>query len=514
MSSQDHSHSEHFETITPDPVPGEERPLTRWQKFRMVVKVVELRLRFIALMAATGLVFGFWDTIWNYYEKWNRPAAEHAAVSAGVEFYCPMHPSVVQNEPGNCPICGMPLSKRPKGEKQSLPEGVTARIQLAPFRIAQAGIRTVEAAYSPMSESVTTVGYVTFDERRLARISSKIKGMARVEKLFVNFTGTFVEVGDPLAELYSPELYQATRELLLAQSTSIERSNAQTPLGQSLQGNKSDLVALARDKLALWGITHEQVDEILAKGKAEYRAPILAPLCGFVVRKNIVEGQYVTEGEAMFEVADLSHVWVQAQIYEDQFANVREGQTVEATVNAYPGEVFRGKVAFIDPVLNPTTRTVNVRYDLPNVDLKLRPGMYATVTLKTPVADTPLFQARTLARKLSGEIDPDGEPDARGAEDLSGDQGEARLDGRSDLGRSRAKEDLGLLSGLPAQVEGRTGQVPGGSSPPANGVLSVPETAVIDTGDRKVVYVESPTRRVRGSAGRARPADRRPLPGA
>ena len=255
----------------------------------MVVKVVELRLRFIALMALTGLVFGFWDTIWNYYEKWNRPAAEHAAVSAGVEFYCPMHPSVVQNEPGNCPICGMPLSKRPKGEKQSLPEGVTARIQLAPFRIAQAGIRTVEAAYSPMSESVTTVGYVTFDERRLARISSKIKGMARVEKLFVNFTGTFVEVGDPLAELYSPELYQATRELLLAQSTSIERSNAQTPLGQSLQGNKSDLVALARDKLALWGITPKQVDEILAKGKAEYRAPILAPFVASWFGKTLLK---------------------------------------------------------------------------------------------------------------------------------------------------------------------------------------------------------------------------------
>ena len=165
----------------------------------------------------------------------------------------------------------------------------------------------------------------------------------------------------------------------------------------------------------------------------------------------------------MFEVADLSHVWVQAQIYEDQFASVREGQTVEATVNAYPGEVFRGKVAFIDPVLNPTTRTVNVRYDLPNDDLKLRPGMYATVTLKTPVADSPLFQASDVWRQVFGEINTEGEPDARGAEDLSGHKGEAGLDGRSDLGRSRAKEDLGLLSRLPAQAEGRTGQVPGGS---------------------------------------------------
>jgi len=491
MSSQDHSHSEHFENITPDPVLGEARPLTRWRKFRMVVKVVELRLRFIALMAATGLVFGFWDTIWNYYEKWNRPAAEHVSVAAGVEFYCPMHPSVVQNEPGNCPICGMPLSKRPKGEKQSLPEGVTARIQLAPFRIAQAGIRTVEASYSPMSESVTTVGYVTFDERRLARISSKIKGLARVEKLLVNFTGTFVEVGDPLAELYSPELYQATRELLLAQSTSIERSNAQTPLGQSLQGNKSDLVALARDKLGLWGITPEQIDEILAKGKAEYRAPILAPLCGFVVRKNIVEGQYVTEGEAMFEVADLSHVWVQAQIYEDQFANVREGETVEATVNAYPGEVFRGKVAFIDPILNPTTRTVNVRYDLPNVDLKLRPGMYATVTLKTPVADTPLFQARTSGAQSAGRsirtasLTPEEQkicPVTKAKLGSMGDPISVEVEDR---------KVWVCCAGCPPKLKAEPARYLAVLSPPANGVLSVPETAVIDSGDRKVVYVEA-----------------------
>ena len=122
-----------------------EVPLTRWQKFRLVVKVVELRLRFVALMAVTGLVFAYWDTLWNYYEKYTRPQGEHVAASSGFEFFCPMHPSVVQEQPGNCPICGMPLSKRKKGEKTSLPEGVASRVQLAPYRIAQAGIRTAEA---------------------------------------------------------------------------------------------------------------------------------------------------------------------------------------------------------------------------------------------------------------------------------------------------------------------------------------------------------------------------------
>ena len=200
---------------------------------------------------------------------------------------------------------------------------MTARVQLAPFRIAQAGIRTVEAAYSPLSESLTTVGSVTFDERRLARISSKIKGMARVEKLFVNFTGTFVEVGDAAGRALQPGTLSGDRaSCLLAQSTSIERSNAQTPLGQSLQGDKSDLVALAPRSSALGNHSRSRLMRSWRKARPNTGCRSSRPLCGFVVRKNIVEGQYVTEGEAMFEIADLSHVWVQAQIYEDQIALV------------------------------------------------------------------------------------------------------------------------------------------------------------------------------------------------
>src|SRR5450759_789841 len=126
--------------------------LTRWQKFRLVVKVVELRLRFIALMAATALVFAYWDNLWNHYDKWMRPAAERHAVASGLEFYCPMHPQVVQDQPGTCPICGMPLAKRKKGEKAVLPAGVTARVELAPFRVAQAGIETVEVSYAPLTQ--------------------------------------------------------------------------------------------------------------------------------------------------------------------------------------------------------------------------------------------------------------------------------------------------------------------------------------------------------------------------
>jgi Cu(I)/Ag(I) efflux system membrane fusion protein len=472
---------------------GDDRPLTRWQKVRLVVKVVELRLRFVALMAATGLVFAYWDTLWNYYEKWNRPPAGHAAAATDVEHYCPMHPSVVQDQPGNCPICGMPLSKRKKGEAATLPDGVTARVQLAPFRVVQAGITTAEVGYAPLAETLTTVGTVEFDERRLARIASKTKGMARVERLLVNFTGTPVKAGEPLAEVYSPELYQTVQELLLAQRRANEPAAPRSALAQSVLGDARTMVRNARDKLILWGMTTKQVDEILAKGRAEIRLPILAPISGVVVRKNVFEGQYVSEGEAMFEVADLSHVWVQAQVYEDQIALVRVGQPVEASVAAFPDQVFRGTVAFIDPALNPATRTVNVRYDLDNADGRLRPGMYATVALKTPLADTPAFKARTAAAPAAsghsvhaarltveeqkvcpvtgGKLGSMGDPVAVEVDD-------ARV--WTCCGACPPK-----LKAEPAKYLARL------APPPADGVLSVPESAVIDTGDRTIVYVET-----------------------
>ncbi|WP_422929782.1 efflux RND transporter periplasmic adaptor subunit [Singulisphaera sp. PoT] len=371
--------------------------MTRWQKFRLVVKVVELRLRFIALMAITALTFAYWDTIWNRIDKWQRPPQEKTVAASHIEFYCPMHPSVVRDEPGSCPICGMPLTKRKKGEKPTLPDGVLARVQLAPFRIQQGRIETTEVSYSPMAETLTTVGSIEFDERRQAHIASKVRGMSRVEKLYVNFTGVGVMKGETLAELYSPELFQAIQELLLARKSAMEAPKLQSTLGRSLAVDPMELTRLSADKLKLWGMTQAQVDAILKDGKSDYKVPIISPISGHVLKKNIVEGQYVPEGQAMFEIADLSQVWVKAQVYEDQIGLVKLGQAIEATVEAYPGETFVGKVAFIQPHLDTNTRTIEVRFDLANPQQKLHPGMFATVTLRTPVSETPIFREKIAA---------------------------------------------------------------------------------------------------------------------
>lgn len=252
------------------------------------------------------------------------------------------------------------------------------------------------------------------------------------------------------------------------------------------------LLGAWREKLRLWGLTAEQVDQILADGRADYQVPILAPIGGVVTRKNVVQGRYVAEGEALFEIADLDHVWIQAQVYEDQLALVRVGQAIEATVEAYRGRTFRGEVAFVDPVLDPATRTVNVRFDLENPGHDLRPGMFATVTLRTPLAEAPGFRDRIAVGRAIEDL--------TSLASLTVEQQQRCLANDAKLGS--------MGDPLPVEVEGKkpwvccAGCEPRLKAeparylaklepPPADGVLSVPESAVIDTGDRKVVYVET-----------------------
>jgi Cu(I)/Ag(I) efflux system membrane fusion protein len=453
-----------------------------WQKFKLVVKVVELRLRFIALMAITGLTFAYWDTIANRYDKWMRPSAHAHAISSGIEYFCPMHPGVVRDQPGSCPICGMPLSRRKKGEAVVLPEGVTARVQLAPMRIEQAGIKTAEVVYAPLDETLTTVGTVEFDERRQAFIVSKIRGMARVEKLYVNFTGEDVQAGDTLAELYSPELYQAIQEMLLTRQSAQQRPKMQSTLGRSVLGDPNEMVHVAEEKLKLWGLTRAQIEEILKQGKSDYRIKIIAPIGGHVIKKNIVEGQYVSEGQAMFELADLHTVWVKAQVFEDEIGLVHAGQEVEATVDAFPGQRFPGRVAFMQPHLNASTRTVEVRYDLDNPDHKLRPGMFASVTLKTPVSETPMFRGRLVpVRSVEGEQKTC--PVTNAKLGSMGPPVSEEVQGRKVWFCCESCPPK--LKANPAKYLARL------AGPPKDGVLSIPESAVIDTGTDKIVYVET-----------------------
>ena len=367
-----------------------------------------------------------------------------------------------------------------------------ARVQLAPTRIAQAGITTTAVSYAPLSQSVTTVGYVAFDERQLATIVSKVPGKTRVEKLHANYTGKDVVAGEALAELYSPELDQAFQELLTAaRRTDEDTGRLRTAEARSLFGDRKELVRLASEKVRRWGITQAQIDDLLKTGKADATVPVLSPIGGHLVKKNVVEGQEVPESFPMFEVASLHTVWVQAQVYEHQLALVREGQEVRATVDAFPGQSFPGKVEFVQPHLDPVTRTVEVRFSLDNPGHKLRPGMFATVTLEAPVSDLPAFKTRRAAAQPSDgplhllNLTVEKQQDCPVTKARLGSMGQP-LAVEVEGGKvwTCCKACPPKLKAAPARYLAR--QAP----PPRDEVLSVPETAVIDTGTRKIVYVE------------------------
>jgi RND family efflux transporter MFP subunit len=359
-------------TTTPVP-PVPPRPGRFWW-----VGFLFARLRFVVILAGIGLVLLKWDTLQGYYEKFARHDHADAGADPDHEYFCPMHPSVVRpDNKEKCPICFMPLSKRKKGEATDdpLPAGTVSRVQLTPYRVVLAGVRTAPVGFVPLAKEITTVGTVEFNERKVWTVSARVKG--RIDKLFVNETGRMVHAGDPLAEVYSPDLVVTVQNLLDARGA----------------GNKA-LETMARDRLKLWGIDDKQMDEIVKAGKPITRLTVRSPIDGHVLRKAVREGQYVEEGTAMFDVADLTTVWVQAQLYEDDLAFLPPGGhnpktskpdfdlPVVATTRAFPNRAFGGKLSFLFPHVDTQTRTLTVRFELPNPDHELRPGMTATVALK------------------------------------------------------------------------------------------------------------------------------------
>jgi Cu(I)/Ag(I) efflux system membrane fusion protein len=385
-------------------------------KLWQIIKTVQGRLRFIVILAGVGAVLVYWDTLQAHYEKWRRPlVGDETIASAITEYWCPMHPTIIRDQPDKCPVCGMPLSKRRKGDahaEETLPPGVVSRVQLTPYRVALAGIRTTRIGYQRLAKEIRTIGFVEFDERKLARITVRPSGRSRIDKLHVNVTGQVVQRGEPLALLYNPDLVSTVENLLDAQTA-----------------KNRDLQRLSRDRLLRWGIELDQIEEILESRKAITQMTIRSPISGHVIRKYQVEGEYVEEGSRLYDIADLSTVWIEAQVYEDELTFLKEGMAVSATTRAFPNREFKGQVAFIHPHLDARTRTLKVRFDMDNAQHDLRPGMYATVRLEVPVTQLNLLPA-----------DP-------------GD-------------KQKQSYEKGLM-------------------------LAVPEQAVIDTGSRKLVYREA-----------------------
>lgn len=315
-------------------------------------------------------------------------------------YSCPMHPSVVRDHPGECPICGMTLVLKPEGKPQpsSTSKPVTsstlppragvpglAPVDLTPDRIQLIGMRTAIVKREAVGGELRTAGVVAANERGLAQVNARFGGW--IQKLLVSQTGERVRRGQVLATIYSPDVLRAQQELLLAHgwnsAGAADAKSAQDP--HELAGG---LDVSARRRLELLGISAQEIDDILRTGKAVEAIAIRSPVDGYVVGKNAVAGIAVQPGTVLFEVADLTQVLVTADVYEQDIARVRVGQRARLELASYPGESHVGKVTFISPLLDTGNRTLRLRIELKNkVDRngpRLRPGMYGTVYLALP----------------------------------------------------------------------------------------------------------------------------------
>ena len=295
--------------------------------------------------------------------------------SAGdVAYYtCSMHPQVHANHPGTCPICSMPLTPVTNQEQQA------GEIRVDEGRRGLLGIRTAKITKGTMNLEIRAQGKLVVDETRQHDVTLRIGGY--VSKLVVSATGQRVNKGDTLFTLYSPELYAAQQEYLIARSN----RDAMQAAGDSPRSDA--LVKASETKLKLWGLDDDQLRAIVAKNEPIERLPFRSPASGVVMEKAVVEGDAVMAGQRLFRIADLDQIWVEAEVYEADFARITKGQPATITLTYLPGKSFEGKVAFVYPYLDPASRTGRVRIALANKGVELKPDMFATVTFKLPLGD-------------------------------------------------------------------------------------------------------------------------------
>ncbi len=327
---------------------------------------------------------------------------------------------------------------------------------MSPEAAALADVQTARVKREYVTKLVRMVGKVDYDETRLAEITSWIPN-GRLDRLYVDYTNTRVRQGDHLFSIYSPDLVVAQRELLL-NSRADQRPRSEGDGPWRLYSSP-----LTEAKLRRWGLLDEQIDEIKRRGTPADQVTIHAPVGGIVIRKHANEGVYVKEGTKIYTIADLSQVWVFLDAYESDERWLRYGQEVEFTTESYPGEIFQGRIALVDPVLNEKTRTVRVRLNVPNEDGRLKPGTFVRATVRSRLAAGGRVLDASLAGKWISPMHPEIVRDRPGKCDVCG----------MDLVPA---EKLGFVA---------PGKAP---EPP----LVVPVTAPLRTGKRAVVYVKRP----------------------
>jgi len=313
----------------------------------------------------------------------------HQEQTAKPLYTCPMHPFIIKDAPGSCPICGMDLVKKQNDAQQAValtPEqqkeaDKLGQIALSATQRIMANVATTVARTESLSKEISAVGSVQYDQTRQAKVTAWIAG--RIDKLNVAAVGAQVAKDRPVAEVYSPELVASQQEYLLALKSRDQLKNSPIP---SISQNGEGLVASARQRLLLYGVKESQLAELEKAGKPNIRLPVYTPLSGIVVDKLVQQGQYVNVGDVLFTIADLSRVWVELDLYDNEITSVHMGQAVEIRPTAEPVKPVMGRVNFIYPFHDPKTHTVKVRVEIPNHGLMFRPDMFVSAVIKSPLA--------------------------------------------------------------------------------------------------------------------------------
>ncbi len=304
--------------------------------------------------------------------------------SAEIDYYtCTMHPSVKEKEPGTCPICAMdltPVFKEGGAPQTDAADKQVRTVNIPLYQQQLIGVQLDTVKLRTVAKTIRTVGNVAYNETKLATINLKFSGW--IEKLYVNYTGQFVKKGQPLFEIYSPELV-ATQEEYLQTLRSASQKSAVTGLSSGKNIKKENtILKSAHDRLLLWGISAKQIREMEKAGAPKLIMTFYSPITGYVIEKNAMEGRKAKEGRDLYTITDLSTVWVHADIYEYELPFIKVGQTAEISLAYDPNANYIGKVDYIYPTLQSKTRTAKIRLVFPNPELKLKPGMYANVKIK------------------------------------------------------------------------------------------------------------------------------------
>ena len=342
---------------------------------------------FILLLMILALAAGGSWYVWR--EKGHDHSAEGKAAQGKQLYTCSMHPFIIKDKPGTCPICGMELIKSSGGAQPpgfgsaQPPQGqadMAEHVSLSPTQRVMANVATVAAKQTTLDKEINAVGIVQYDQSRQAKVTAWIAG--RIDTLHVNKVGDIVDRDRPVAEVYSPDLLATQQEYLLAlKSREQLKGSSLASISQSGEG----LVSSAKQRLMLFGVKESQIVELEKAGKPNIRLPIYTPLAGVVIEKMVQEGQYVNSGEVLFAIADLNKVWVEIDVFESEVPYVRVGQQVEIRSSGDQHIAVHGKISFVYPFHDPKTHTVKARVELANTSRMLKPDMFVNAIIRVPL---------------------------------------------------------------------------------------------------------------------------------